>query len=187
MSLPTFFLICMKRFTVFLFLLTLFLTSQAQDGQFGYINFDETMMLMPEYKLAEEKLQKLQDEYAQENDRQQNEFYRQYTEYLHGQKLLSPTIIMKRQKELQQLYDDNMEFNRTAKRSLAREREALLEPIKVKLLNAVNRVGKQMKLDYVIDMGSHSYLYIDTEKGIDISVQVYRAVGISVTPQEVKE
>lgn len=182
-----FFFGCMKRFTTLLFALTLFLVSFAQEGRFGYLNFDETIMLMPEYKKAEDKLQKLQDEYSEEISRQQNEFYRQYTEYLHGQKLLSQTIIMKRQKELQLLYDENMEFNRSAKESLAKEREALLEPIKVKLLNAINRIGKQMKLDYVIDMGSHSYLFINQDKGIDISVPVYRALGISVNPKEKKE
>ena len=168
----------MKHITTILLTLAAALTATAQEGHFGYINYRETLMLMPEYAQAQETIQTIQQEYEQEIERADTEFYRQYMEYLHGQKMLSSTIILKRQKELQQLYENSMEFKKNFRDSLSAERKALLEPLERKLLDAISTVSRNMGLEYVIDMSSHSYLYIDPEKGNDISHPVYKLLGI---------
>lgn len=168
----------MKHITAILLTLAIALPSAAQEGHFGYINYNETLMLMPEYAEAKAAIEMLQEEYEKEIERADTEFYRQYTEYLHGQKLLSSTIILKRQKELQQLYDASMDFKKTYRDSLKTERRILLEPLELKLMSVISAVSKSMELDYVIDLASHSYLYIDPEKGVDISHTVYRELGI---------
>ena len=171
----------MKRITTILIILTIALSASAQNGRFGYLNYKETVKLMPEYAEAESKIKQLEEEYASEIEREETELYRQYTEYLHGQKILSNSIILKRQKELQVLYDNSMKFKKEAKESLNAERRQLLEPLELKVLNTVSQIAKDLGLDYVIDLASHSYLYIDTEKGVDISHDVYKALGIETT------
>ena len=51
-------------------------------------------------------------------------------------------------------------------------------------MTSVNKIGKRLKLDYVLDLSSHSYLYIDDEKGVDISHDVYKDLGIEYQPKK---
>ncbi len=174
----------MRRITTILLTLAASLTICAQEGRFGYINFSETIKMLPEYAKAQESVRQLQNEYAKEVERSETEFYRQYTEYLHGQDLLSATIVMKRQKELQQLYDNSMTFKKNFRDSLNVERKRLLEPLELKVMKSVNKIGKKLRLDYVIDLSAHTYLYIDDEKGVDISHDVYKDLGIEYQPKK---
>jgi Skp family chaperone for outer membrane proteins len=64
----------MKRYLL-LFLLSsviapLAISAQsAQQGYFGYISFNKTVQLMPEYMEAQLKLEELQSEYREEVER----------------------------------------------------------------------------------------------------------------------
>lgn len=174
----------MKKLTALLSTLALCVCVCAQDGKFGYIDFNETLKRMPEYAVAQDTLRHIEEEYAQEIERSDTEFYRQYMEYIHGQKLMSASILQKRQKELQQLYDGSMEFKKIAKDSLDAERLRLLEPIQRKLSNTISRIGKKRGLDYVIDIKSGAYLYINNDRGIDITQEVYKSLGIKKNDNE---
>lgn len=156
----------------------------AQSGHFGYMDFNGTLKLMPEYKVAQENLQKIQSDYKEEIDRSKREFERQYVEFMLVQNQLAPSIVAKRQKELQVLMDTYSEFRDSAQSELENRREELLVPIKEKLIKAVNNAGKSMNLDYVIDTGTKTYLYIDPERGVDISNRVYRLLGLKETVSE---
>ena len=84
------------------------LAINAQQGYFGYISFNKTVQLMPEYMEAQLKLEELQSEYREEVERSKREFDRQYTDFMINQDQLSSTIVAKRQKELQLLMDNNV-------------------------------------------------------------------------------
>lgn len=150
----------------------------SQTPTFGYMDFNGTIKLMPEYKEAQENLMKIQSELKEEVDRSKREFERQYVDFMLVQNQLAPSIVAKRQKELQVLMDTYSEFRNNVQSELESRREELLIPIKEKLLKAVNSAGKSMNLDYVIDTGTKTYLYINPEKGVDISNQVYRLLGL---------
>lgn len=165
-------------------LVTLPLSLWAQTGKFGYMDFNGTLKLMPEYKEAQKNLQKIQSDFKEEIERSKREFERQYVEFMLEQNQLAPSIVAKRQKELQVLMDTYSDFRDSVQSELESKREELLVPIKEKLIKAVNSAGKSMNLDYVIDTGTHTYLYIDSEKGVDISNQVYRQLGLKETDIE---
>ena len=63
-------------------LTNLFLTVSAQEGKFGYIDFNSTLKLMPEYLEAEINLQKIQSDYKEEIERSKREFERVYIEFM---------------------------------------------------------------------------------------------------------
>ncbi|MBO4268673.1 MAG: OmpH family outer membrane protein [Bacteroidaceae bacterium] len=156
----------------------------AQTGNFGYMDFNGTLKLMPEYKEAQENLQKIQSDFKEEIERSKREFERQYVEFMLEQNQLAPSIVAKRQKELQVLMDTYSDFRDNVQSELESKREELLVPIKEKLIKAVNSAGKSLNLDYVIDTGTKTYLYIDPERGVDISNQVYRLLGLKETGVE---
>ena len=99
-----------KQIVLSLFFAFVSLSLSAQQGYFGYISFNKTVQLMPEYMEAQLKLEQLRADYKNEVERSKREFDRQYTDFMINQDQLSSTIVAKRQKELQLLMDNNVEF-----------------------------------------------------------------------------
>jgi len=161
--------------------------SFAQDGKYGYIDFNGTLKLMPEYLEAEINLQKTQSDYREEIERSKREFERQYIEFMLEQDQLSPSIVAKRQKELQLLMDNNAQFRDKVQSDLESMRSELLVPLKKKLMEAIATVCTEQTLDYVVDTGTGTYLYINPDKGVDISQAVYKLVGVEIVPEKIAE
>jgi outer membrane protein len=159
----------------------------AQEGKFGYIDFNGTLKLMPEYMEAQIILLKTQSDYREEIERSKREFERQYIDFMLEQDYLSPSIVAKRQKELQLLMDNNAEFRDKVQSELETKRDELLLPLKNKLMKAVSEISMEQDLDYVIDTGKGAYLFINPDKGVDISEVVYKILGIDNIPDKVVE
>ena len=159
----------------------------AQEGKFGFIDFNETLRRMPDYKEAESTLRQIQSEYHEEIERSKREFERQYIEFMLEQDHLSPSIVAKRQKELQLLMDNNAQFRDDIQQELEARRDELLVPIKKKLLQAVSDVCTEKNLDYVVDTGKGTYLYINENRSVDISEDVYTRLGIEIVRETIVE
>ncbi len=164
-----------------------FLTLTAQEGKFGFIDFNATLRRMPEYIEAEYNLQNIQSEYQDELDRSKREFERQYIEFMLEQDHLSPSVVAKRQKELQLLMDNNAKFKDDVQLQLEAKRDEMLTPLKKRLLSTVSEVCVELNLDYVVDTGKGTYLFINQEKGVDISDQVNTRLGIERRIEKVVE
>ena len=54
-------------------------------------------------------------------------------------------------------------------------------------MKAVSEISKEQDLDYVIDTGKGAYLFINPDKGVDISEVVYKKLGIDNIPDKVVE
>jgi Outer membrane protein len=175
------------RILLALILANAFLMLQAQEGRFGYIDFNGTLRRMPDYIAAEANLRNIQSEYQDELERSKREFERQYIEFMLEQDHLSASIVAKRQKELQLLMDNNAQFRDKVQMELESKREEMLLPLKKRLLEAVSEVCTQQNLDYVVDTGKGTYLYINQEKGVDISHMVYEQLGIEKKAERVVE
>lgn len=164
-----------------------FLMLSAQEGKFGFIDFNATLRIMPDYLEAEMNLRQIQNDYHEEIERSKREFERQYIEFMLEQDHLSASIVAKRQKELQLLMDNNAKFRDNVQQELESRREELLMPIRKKLLNAVSEVCNAQNLDYVVDTGKGTYLYINQEKGVDITDSVYDILGVERKTETVVE
>ena len=169
------------------FLANAFLMLPAQEGKFGYIDFNGTLRIMPEYLEAESNLRQIQSDYHEEIERSKREFERQYIEFMLEQDHLSASIVAKRQKELQLLMDNNAQFRDNVQLELEARRDELLMPLKKKLMKVVSDVCLEKSLDYVVDTGKGTYLYINQEKGVDITDDVYKILGIERKIETVQE
>jgi outer membrane protein len=176
-----------SRILFLIVLLSVTTLLSAQEGKFGYIDFNGTLRLMPEYMEAQIILLKTQSDYREEIERSKREFERQYIDFMLEQDYLSSSIVAKRQKELQLLMDNNAEFRDKVQSELETKRNELLLPLKNKLMKAVSEISKEQDLDYVIDTGKGAYLFINPDKGVDISEVVYKKLGIDNIPDKVVE
>ncbi len=175
------------RILLAIFLCNTFLMLSAQEGKFGFIDFNGALRRMPDYIAAEANLRNIQSEYQDELDRSKREFERQYIEFMMEQDHLSASIVAKRQKELQLLMDNNAQFKDNVQMELESKRDEMLLPLKKKLMTAVSEVCVEQNLDYVVDTGKGTYLYINQEKGVDISEMVYERLGIEKKVEKVVE
>lgn len=175
------------KFLLSAVLLSFTMVAWGQNGKFGYIDFNNTLKLMPEYVEAEIVLQNIQADYREEIDRSKREFERQYIEFMLDQDRLTASIVAKRQKELQLLMDNNAQFREKVQIELEAKRKELISPIRKKLLEAVSEVCTENDLDYAVDAAAGTYLYINQERGVDITYDVYGRVGIAKPVERVVE
>ena len=91
-------------FCLFAFLpLTVSAQDVATDGntlKYGYLSYDAVLHSMNEYATVETSMMQLNEKYAAEQKRAEDEFNRKYEEFLDTQRDMPLTILQKRQSEL---------------------------------------------------------------------------------------
>ena len=136
---------------------TLSVSATKSVVRFGFLSYSEIIRLMPEYISAQEKLNRLQEKYEAELQRSDNEFNRKYAEFLEGQKEFPENILLKRQKELQELMEKSIQFRDETKELLANVRKEMTAPIMEKLNEAIRIIGLQHQFEYVLNTDNNTY------------------------------
>lgn len=137
--------------------------------KFGYLSYSEALREMPEYARSQEKLAGLQKKYDEELARSEKEFNLKFVEFLDGQKNFPENILLKRQKELQDLMEKSLQFKREVKELLEQARQELSAPMTEKLNAIIAQVGKEFGLEYILNTDNNSCPYIDKNVGMDIA------------------
>ena len=131
----------MKKLFLLIVLGVLSLTANAQT-RFGYFSFDNVLKSMPDYVLAQRSIDNLRQKYDAEMKRAEDEFNSKYEEFLDVQKDLVPAILRKRQAELQEMMQKNINFKNESQRLLKQAEADAFAPVKNKLYNAITKVGQ---------------------------------------------
>jgi len=131
-----------------------------QPQHFGYLSYNDVLQTMPQYQQAMKSLEELKKTYDQEMERSEQDFSKKFTEYLDGQKTFPENIMLKRQKELQQLMDQSLLFRKEAQELLTKAEEELMEPVHALLKEAIEAVGKKRNYAYVLNTDVNAYPYI---------------------------
>lgn len=132
----------------------------ATTFKFGYLSYNEIIHAMPEYAQALKSLEELKKSYDQEMERAEQEFSKKFTEYIDGQKSFPENIMLKRQKELQLLMEQSLNFKKEAEELLTKAEAELMAPIHNTVKEAINEVGKEHKYAYVLNTDANAYPYI---------------------------
>ncbi|MBO4851098.1 MAG: OmpH family outer membrane protein [Prevotella sp.] len=166
----------MKR-RLFLWLAMAFLPLAANAQlSFGYFSYDEAVKAMPEYALVQENLADLKSKYDQEMKRVEDEFNRKYEDFLDGRNDFAPTILQKRQTELQELLKKNVEFKAEARRLLQQAEEEAFAPLRDKLQRVVARIGAERGYAFILNTDGHACPYVNPEMGEDVSQLIREAL-----------
>jgi len=102
---------------------------------FGYFSYQDVFSNMPGYAEAQRRIASLRETYQRELTRSKEEFTRQFGEFIDGQQTFPENILLKRQKELEQLMDGNLKFRDEARELLRQEEEKTLAPLRQRLDN----------------------------------------------------
>ncbi len=80
--------------------------------KFGYFSYEKVLHAMADYATATRSLNDLKAKYDAETKRSADDFNNRYEDFLDVQHKLEPSILRKRQAELEELMDRNIAFRK---------------------------------------------------------------------------
>ena len=165
----------MKKLFLLIVLGVLSLTANAQT-RFGYFSFDNVLKSMPDYVMAQRSIDDLRQKYDAEMKRAEDEFNSKYEEFLDVQKDLVPAILRKRQAELQEMMQKNINFKNESQRLLKQAEADAFAPVKNKLYNALTKVGQAQGYAFILNTDGDACPYVNTEMGEDATELIKEAL-----------
>ncbi len=168
----------MKKTFLFLFLTVISLAVSAQDAKdpvaikFGYLSYDSVMVSMPDYANFMTSMAQLREQYEAEQKRVENDFNKKYEEFLDGQATFPKTILQKRQSELQEMLDRNIDFKKQSQKMLSDVEANLMNTIKTTINTAVSTVAQKQGLAFVLNTDKEAVPFVNPALGEDITEAV---------------
>lgn len=166
----------MKKLFLLIVLGVLSLTANAQT-RFGYFSFDNVLKSMPDYVMAQRSIDDLRQKYDAEMKRAEDEFNSKYEEFLDVQKDLVPAILRKRQAELQEKMQKNINFKNESQRLLKQAEADAFAPVKNKLYNALTKVGQAQGYAFILNTDGDACPYVNPEMGEDATELIKEALN----------
>ena len=165
-----------KLFLAFAFM-AMTLTASAQTPlKYGYFSFSEALKAMPAYAIAERDMASLRAKYEEEGKRVEDDFNKKYEQFLDGQRDFAPSILQKRQAELQEMMEKNVAFKNESKRLLAQADAESKAALKVRLRAIVARIGADRGYAFILNTDNDAVPYVNNAVGEYINVLVKDAV-----------
>lgn len=151
----------------------------AQSGlKIGYVNSETIINDLPEAKDAQSKLQDLVQSWQDEIKKRSDALQTKYDDYQKQANMLNDATKQARQKEL---LDEEQQLNqyRTDKQQeLTTQREKIMKPIQDKVYEAIEKVAKAKKLNFVFDKAQDvPLLYADPKFDYTPDVLIYLKRG----------
>ena len=166
----------MKKLFLLIVLGVLSLTANAQT-RFGYFSFDNVLKSMPDYVMAQRSIDDLRQKYDAEMKRAEDEFNSKYEEFLDVQKDLVPAILRKRQAELQEMMQKNINFKNESQRLLKQAEADAFAPVKNKLYIALTKVGQAQGYAFILNTDGDACPYVNPEMGEDATELIKEALN----------
>ncbi len=133
--------------------------SSVKAQKTGYVDLQELMQMMPEYKKANTDMEAFGKSLEDELKKMSEEFQKKVAEFQKVEKTLSEPIREVKQKELQDMQTRIQEFQQSAQENVRKKESELLKPIIEKAKNAISQVAKEGGYSYIFDSSVAGFLY----------------------------
>ena len=111
--------------------------------KFGYVNAPEIAQQMPEFTKAQNELQTLQKQYADEFERLRTELEKKGVAFEQVKDSLPANILKRREAELQDLYTRLQQYEQESYQNLQRAQQTKLAEVNNILQTAIQAVGRE--------------------------------------------
>ncbi|MBR4481058.1 MAG: OmpH family outer membrane protein [Prevotella sp.] len=169
----------MKRLASNILFMCVFLGISAQENntfRFGYLSYETAIQSMPEYALVQQKMKALQEQFQAETLRVEDEFNRKYEDFLDGQRDFPRTILQKRQSELQELMEKNIQFKEQGRQELADAEREAMAPLRIRLIELLSTIGREKGFAFIYDTDTKALPFLNISFGEDINQLVQDAL-----------
>lgn len=127
------------------------LMSANAQNKFGYVDFQEILVDMPDYKGANTEMEGFGKQLQDELRKMSSELERKYDEYQKGQAKMAEAIRELKEKELRDMQARIQEFQESAQENVRKREQELLKPIIEKAKKAIGEVAKENGYAYIFD------------------------------------
>ena len=170
----------MRRLLSIVITLCAVLGVSAQDStnmfRFGYLSYEASLKSMAEYATVQQQMADLRAQYLAETKRVEDEFNRKYEEFLEGQRDFPRTILQKRQTELQELMEKNIQFKEKSREELAEAERQAMAPLRIRLIEQLGIIGRERGYAFIYDTDTKALPFINPAQGEDINQLVQDAL-----------
>lgn len=166
-------------FKVSLLLAVFFFMSGTASAQvkIAHVNTAEVLDAMPDKSKAEKKLESYYNELQEQLKTMYTEYQNKLQDYQANAETMSNLVKQSKEKELVDLESRITAFQSNAESEFENKRAELLAPLLEKIQNAINTVGKEKNLTYIIDIATGTAVYIGTD-AVDVTKDVKTKLGI---------
>lgn len=144
--------------------------------KFGFLSYEAALQSMGEYALVQKQMTDLRTQYEAETKRVEDEFNAKYEDFLEGQREFPKTILQKRQTELQELMQKNIEFKQNSIQELAKAEQEAMAPLRIKLIETLGNIGRERGYAFIVDTDQKALPFINPAMGEDINQTVQDAL-----------
>jgi outer membrane protein len=136
----------------------------TQAQKFGYINSQEILELMPEYKTAKSDLDVMKSMFEKKGKDMVTSLQNKYADLQKKQEsgTVAPIELQKQADALKAEEGQLGDFEKTSQETIYKKTEELLKPIQEKFNKAIAEVAKDNGFAYIFDSGAGLILYADT-------------------------
>lgn len=170
----------MKKTIILLFLALFSIQSFAQ--KFGYIDSEFITSKMPDYKKAQDEMEKYSEKWVLDVQGRYEELEKMRQQFQREEILLTPDMKRERQKALEDKEKEVKELNNRVfgmNGLLFAKKKEIMKPIMDDIYKACEKVARQRQLMFIFDKASDmSMIYTDPRH--DYTDYVMEALGISL-------
>lgn len=126
----------------------------AQGPKIGYVNSSKILLEFPEAQEANRKLDVMGRQWQGELDKMSRELQQKYEEYQKREALLNDQEKRSQREDLLALEQKGISYRQEKfgnDGALARATDSLLSPIKAKVIQVIEQVAKEEKLNFIFD------------------------------------
>lgn len=138
---------------------TMLVCAQSQM-RYGYVSYKNLLRSMPEYEEAQARIAELRMQYEAEARYNETAFKRMFAEFLQGQKDFPHTILLKRQRDLQEAMEKGLAFRHSADSLLHCAEEEMYAPLHAAIDSAIRAVGLERGYGYVVNTDERAYVFL---------------------------
>ena len=166
----------MKKIILIAVMAVMSVAASAQNLKFGYVNFNEIVMLMPEMDAARATM----EENQKTNEEILMSMYQEYQTKMQDYQAKAATwtsaIRESKEKELMDIESRLQQTQLSLQQEMQQLQSSLQAPIYEKAQTTVQEIAKAQGLAFVFE--ESSLLYIDPAQGVNLTTEARKALNI---------
>ena len=166
----------MKRIILIAAVALMSLSASAQDFKWGYVDFNELVMLMPEMDSARATMEENQKTNEEILVAMYEEYQNKYQQYQQKSATWTPAIRESKEKEIMEIQSRLEQTQQSLQQEMQQLQQSLQAPIYEKAQTTVNDLAKANGVAFVFEKSS--LIYLDPAQGIDLTVDARKALNI---------
>lgn len=154
----------------------------GQDQKIGYVNTDQILSQMSEYRGIQEQLSTLSSEWNKQLDKMEQEIEQLKEDFKAKEILYTEELKKQKQQEIQNKVQQRQQYldeKFGAEGEYYQKQKELLEPIQRKVFKAINKVANSQNFDFVFDRAQNSNMLFG-EQEWNLNEEVLRELGITL-------